>query len=1335
MPINNNIDNEILNHFISDQSELDTKTGSWEINLITNELIWSKGIYNIIERTSNTKKLSSFSELEIIHPDDLDFVLKKKKEALENGTEYRIKKRIITDTNKVKQIISFGKVIFDQDIHPIKFIGFYIDITEYVEIEKKNKLVNKLSNDVIYEWDIQKDEFTWSEGFKKFINYNLPKKKIGINEWKNFIHPMDFKNEDENWIKFVNNPKATEWIKELRFKRNLNSYSYIKETAILIRNRDNVPLKLIGIIKDISAKKTEEIQKKIQNDISKLFQTEEKIETILDNVLKLLLKNNDFIGGEIWLTKPNDNSIVLKNYDYKNQELKINLDKIPHLKNGEGLPGIIWKNKKHEIWSNSQIIKNHCATTKNNNPENNSILGIPLFKNDVFLGTLLLFSVEDFINNPFKTNAYLSLSEFLGIEIDRKLKEDKNQLLFENAPDIIAIANNRGYFTKVNPAFCSLLGYTDKELTTKPFIDFLHPEDINPTLDEYTENISGLRKATNFINRYKTKDGNYKWISWNSSEIYEDENYSIAYGRDITEVKELEILFHDTAKLAEIGSWGYDISENENPIYLSRVAKEILELDDKSKISLNFLLNLTDNSDRKNTKKVFQQLILHNENFDVEFKIITPNNNYKWIRCIGKVQHNNLKKNSKIVGSIQNITKQKNNELKLAERNIILSSITDVTTELMHSKNWYESLYKTFIITGNTINVDRIYYFEIDDYDSGIKTCSQKLEWVKKSIKAQINNSKLQYIPLNELSDFYKQLIEGKVFYGITSQLKEGNFKLIMESQDIQSFLIYPVILNNKLLGFIGFDDCSSERIWTDTEISFLSNITYNLTASLQRKIHNLELEKSLHEKNKILDSIDDAFIYLDEDWTVNYWNKKAEKLSELKREKIVGKKLWDRFPHLIGTTFEKNLTNAFKRKKSISFQNHFDELDIWLEVSAYPSNTGLSVYFKDITQTKKYETELKQSNDRFEKSMEATNDAIWDWDLINNTIYRGDGFYKQFGYDVPKSVNNENVLGLLKERIKPKKADKLIDSIIKAINDPNIINWKKDHWYKKQNGEYAYVSNNAIVIRDKNKKAIRIVGAIQDITYRKEQEKILLKLNKKLESQAKSLIKTNQELEHFAYVASHDLQEPLRMVSSFLTQLEKKYTHQLDEKGKQYINFAVDGAKRMRNIITDILEYSKISQLEETYESVNINELINEICKINNDRIVETDARIIYSNLPTIITSRFPLSQIFQNLIGNALKYQKQNNQPKINITAVENEKNWIFKISDNGIGIENEYLDKIFIIFQRLHNKKEYGGNGMGLAIVKKLVENLNGKIEVESEIDKGTTFYLTLPKNENI
>lgn len=239
-----------------------------------------------------------------------------------------------------------------------------------------------------------------------------------------------------------------------------------------------------------------------------------------------------------------------------------------------------------------------------------------------------------------------------------------------------------------------------------------------------------------------------------------------------------------------------------------------------------------------------------------------------------------------------------------------------------------------------------------------------------------------------------------------------------------------------------------------------------------------------------------------------------------------------------------------------------------------------------------------------------------------------------------------------------------------------------------------------------------------------------LEKLNLELENRAKELTKVNKELEYFAYIISHDLQEPLRMITSFLTQLEKKYNDVIDEKGKKYIFFAVDGAKRMKNIILDILEFSRVGKYNDKKESIDLNKIIQEIeifYKMENEK-----GKINYENLPIIHSFRSPIQQIFQNLISNAFKYAKENTTPIVNIKVVdETEKTITIAVEDNGIGIENEYLEKIFILFQRLHIREEDKGSGMGLAIVKKIVENLNGRIWVESEINIGSTFYFTLPK----
>jgi light-regulated signal transduction histidine kinase (bacteriophytochrome) len=257
---------------------------------------------------------------------------------------------------------------------------------------------------------------------------------------------------------------------------------------------------------------------------------------------------------------------------------------------------------------------------------------------------------------------------------------------------------------------------------------------------------------------------------------------------------------------------------------------------------------------------------------------------------------------------------------------------------------------------------------------------------------------------------------------------------------------------------------------------------------------------------------------------------------------------------------------------------------------------------------------------------------------------------------------------------------------------------------------------------------------ALSDVTEHKLAEIRLEELNANLQKHARDLAISNDELEQFAYVASHDLQEPLRMVTSFMTQLEKKYGDVVDEKGKQYIYYAVDGAKRMRRIILDLLDFSRVGKTDDDLEEVNFNNLVNEVLALYRRKIEEVHASISFENLPVIQTYKTPVRQVFQNLIDNSLKYQRPDVPPVITISCKENKTNFKFSVEDNGIGIAPEYFDKIFIIFQRLHGKDQYSGTGMGLAITKKIIENLGGKIWLESEEGKGSTFYFTLLKRKH-
>lgn len=235
--------------------------------------------------------------------------------------------------------------------------------------------------------------------------------------------------------------------------------------------------------------------------------------------------------------------------------------------------------------------------------------------------------------------------------------------------------------------------------------------------------------------------------------------------------------------------------------------------------------------------------------------------------------------------------------------------------------------------------------------------------------------------------------------------------------------------------------------------------------------------------------------------------------------------------------------------------------------------------------------------------------------------------------------------------------------------------------------------------------------------------------LKRDLLYQKRSLEQKNRELNQFASVASHDLKEPLRMVASFTTMLHNGYADKLDDKAKQYIHFAHDGATRMSRTVNDLLEYSRMGLEGLKMEKTDLNIIIDEIKTLFSLPIAESSATIHAENLPTVMTYKGPVRQIFQNLISNALKYMPDGKQPEVQISAKKIVGVWQFCVSDNGIGIDKNQQDRIFVIFKRLHSVNEYPGSGIGLAACKKMVEKMGGKIWVESSEGMGSRFYFTL------
>lgn len=258
-------------------------------------------------------------------------------------------------------------------------------------------------------------------------------------------------------------------------------------------------------------------------------------------------------------------------------------------------------------------------------------------------------------------------------------------------------------------------------------------------------------------------------------------------------------------------------------------------------------------------------------------------------------------------------------------------------------------------------------------------------------------------------------------------------------------------------------------------------------------------------------------------------------------------------------------------------------------------------------------------------------------------------------------------------------------------------------------------------------------LARLPEAVRRALQEKRMLRLRRQAEEdlahKVEELARSNADLEQFAYVASHDLQEPLRMVASYTQLLGERYRGKLDETADKYIGYASEGAVRMQHLIQDLLAFSRVGRAGGSRESVDCNAMMEDVLRSLTAAVQESGAKVVYERLPAVWADRTMIAQVFQNLIGNGIKF-RGTEPPVIQVRAEASGESWLFSVSDNGIGIAPEYAENIFVVFQRLHARTEYPGNGIGLAICKKIVERYGGKIWVEGVVGQGSTFKFTLP-----
>lgn len=371
-----------------------------------------------------------------------------------------------------------------------------------------------------------------------------------------------------------------------------------------------------------------------------------------------------------------------------------------------------------------------------------------------------------------------------------------------------------------------------------------------------------------------------------------------------------------------------------------------------------------------------------------------------------------------------------------------------------------------------------------------------------------------------------------------------------------------------------------------------------------------------------------------------------------------------------------------------------------------------------DITQLKRTEQALRRSEEQLRVATMATEIGVWAWKRGTRRITVSDNWKRLFG--VPHGA--EVTFRTWRDSLHPEDRDRAIAEL-KAVH-AGQPEFNTEYRVVHPDATVRWIVDRGRALYDSNGNVAEMAGINLDITKRKRTEEDLLRTSRELE-------RSNKDLESFAYIASHDLQEPLRTITGFLQLLEQKSGSLLDDKAKQYIQYAVDGSKRMHQMITDLLSYSRASMQPFSPKPIHLRETLDQALALTRNSIEESGANIVIQELPTVRADTSQMIQVFQNLIANAAKFRSE--RPlEIRIGAKKEQRFWLLSVKDNGIGLDLNHRDKIFQLFQRLHSRQKYPGSGIGLSICKKIIERHGGTIWTESLPDEGSTFYFTLPSD---
>ena len=525
---------------------------------------------------------------------------------------------------------------------------------------------------------------------------------------------------------------------------------------------------------------------------------------------------------------------------------------------------------------------------------------------------------------------------------------------------------------------------------------------------------------------------------------------------------------------------------------------------------------------------------------------------------------------------------------------------------------------------------------------------------------------------------------------------------------------------------------------WVDTTIiPFLNNggkpyqyVSIRSDITLRKEAEALLLQKAKQIED-ILERIADGFIALDSQFRYTYANNQIGKMTGRDPKSLIGKYVWDEFPDAIGSATYKAFERAFKEQQYLCELDSYPPLNLWQENHIYPSEGGLAVFIRDITFQKRHEQEIHSAYQRLAFHFTNTPLGVMEWETDGNVIQWSEQAENMLGWKAGEVIGR-NIADL--DLNLPEQAPDG-DKLTRMLLDGELERLIGTTRNKTKSGKIIHTEWYSSVLKNDDGEIISIVSLINDITARKEAEQLITNLNEELESKViartEQLERVNSDLEAFSYSVSHDLRAPLRAINGYSTMLQDLYGAQLDGRADRLINTIVSGTVNMGRLIDDLLKFSRLGRKELTIEPVNMYSLLQDCIHEIKLSYPELNPSVDIQALPACLGDRLTLRQVWMNLVGNAMKYSSKIELPVISISFKETKRTVTYVINDNGVGFDMQYADKLFGVFQRLHRQSEFEGTGIGLALVKRIIEKHEGKVWADAEVGKGATFYFTLTK----